>query len=262
MPTRRLPNSQSSVIRTLKTARDAWKQYPDARLIFDSHWAKLDDANAESLLNQFIREVDEVYLAKAAQAPLTDAFSKSMAKLTLYTSHFHQVYDLAVARGEFTAGGRAFYGRPAGATTIPDLSTQAATIEAAEKIESGEPKRAEAEGADHTPMALPSAAQVAGILAEAKDLRSKSQQAQAETDREQNEAAALYPEAQKLAVSICNTVEFQLNERDDLDAPGRRRIARDWGVVYVYEPGETPDADDPNAENATLDSSSAAAGAE
>lgn len=252
MPYRRLPNTISAVLRTLTTARDAWKQFSDARLIKPEHWAKLDDGDPASLLHRLLKEAGDVPLALAAQAPLTDAANKALARLTLYVSHFHQVYDFGVARGVFTAGGRAYYGREVGAASLPDLSSTAAVLEAAGKIAPGETRRAQAGGAGHVPMALPSAAQVAAILAEVEPLHRQSEAAKAHTDRQQEELGALYPEAQKLAVSICNTVEFNLSEREALESGGRRRIARLWGVVYIYEPQETPDPDDPNAANTTL----------
>ena len=54
MPTRRLPNSMSAVLRTLKTAHDTWKATPNAtdRAITTEQWAKLDDAAPASLLNR------------------------------------------------------------------------------------------------------------------------------------------------------------------------------------------------------------------
>ena len=74
----------------LMTTSSSRTQYPAARLI---------------------KEAGDVPLALAAQAPLTDTATRGLARLTLYVSHFHQVYDLGVARGSFTAGGRAYYGR-------------------------------------------------------------------------------------------------------------------------------------------------------
>lgn len=107
-------------------------------------------------------------------------------------------------------------------------------------------------------MALPSAAEVTGLYQTVKAQRDASVTAQAFTDLQKNELAALYPEAQRLAVQLCNTVEFRL-ENDDayqhLAAAGRRAIARRWGVVYIYEPNEIPDPDDTNAANTTLPNS-------
>ena len=241
MPHRRLPNTISSVIRTLQTAHDAWLQYPAARLIADTQWAQLDTAaTPASLLSQLLKEAGDIPLALAAQAPLTDVFNQGLARLTLYVSHFHQVYDLGVVRGTFTAGGRAYYERDVGATALPDLSTAAAVLEAAAKIGPGETKRAAAEGAHSIAMALPSAVEVAAIYATVNAQYIASQQAQAFTDQQQNELATLYPAAQRLAVTLCNTVEYHL-ENDPayatLDDAGRRAIATRWGVVYIFDDG-------------------------
>jgi hypothetical protein len=244
MPHRYLPNTISSVIRTLTTARDAWGQYPAARLITEAQWAQIDPATGDSLLNRLLKEAGDVPLALAAQAPLTDVFNKGLARLTLNVSHFHQVYDLGVARGVFTAGGRAYYGRDVSSNSLPDLRAASDVLEAAAKIGPGEAKRQAAEGAKYVAMALPGAAEVAAIYAEVNTQYKASQQAQAFTDLQQNELAAIYPAAQKLAVSICNTVEFNLGERDDLDDAGRRNIAVLWGVVYIYDDG-TPDTPAP-----------------
>jgi hypothetical protein len=255
MPHRRLPNTNSSVIRTLTTASGAWTDYPAARLISDAQWAKLDQAQPTSLLSRLLKEAGDVPLALAAQAPLTDASTRGLARLTLFVSHFHQVYDFGVARNAFTAGGRAFYDRDVGAAVLPDLTTATAVLTAASKIAPGEAKRQTAEAAAFRAMALPSAAEVTAVYAEVEPLHRQSEVAQAFTAQQQNELSALYPAAQKLAVAICNTVEYHLENDDQythLDAPARRRLARIWGVVYIYEPNETPDESDPNAANTTL----------
>jgi len=237
MPNRRLPNSLAAVIRTLTTARDAWTQFPSDRLISPAHWAKLDPAAPDSFLNLLLKEAGDVPLALAAQAPLTSAFSQSLARLTLLVSHFHQVYDLGVDRGAFSPGGRAFYDRSVTSTAIPDLSTALKVLEAAAHIATGEAARKTAEGAAHIPMTLPSAAEVATARADTVQKRAASEAAKLNTDTQEGELARLYPEAQKLAVSLINTIEFNLDERANLDDAGRRRIARQWGVVYVNNDG-------------------------
>lgn len=215
MPTRRLPNSTATVIRTLITARDAWKQFPNNRLITAAHWAKLDDTNAQSFLSRLLKEAGDVPNALAAQAPLTSAFTQALDRLTLFVSHFHQVYDLGVARGVFTAGGRAHYDRDVTATALPDLSSITAVLEAASKIAPGEAARKAAEGAAHVPMALPSAAEVAAAHADAAAKRAAAESAKLNTDTQQGELA------------------------------GRRRIARLWGVVYLNDDGSAAEESPP-----------------
>jgi len=251
MPSRRLPNSMPAVIRTLKAARDAWKNTPVAadRAISAEHWARLDDTDDESFLNQLLKEASDVDLALAAQAPLSSQFSQVYARLTLFVSHFHQVLDMGIARGAFAAGARGYYGRDIGSTTIPDLSNQVAVMEAAEAVVTGEAARDTAEDTAYVPMALPSAAEVATLRTQFLTLRNQREQAVVKTDREREELMALYAEAQALAVDICDTVEFFY--RKDPDAGSRRTKCERWGVVYHFEPGEQPaPAPNPNPDPA------------
>ena len=250
MPSRRLPNSMPAAIRTLKTARDAWKNTPVAadRAISPDHWAKLDDANPQSFLNKLLKEASDVDLALAAQAPLSTQFGQVYARLTFFVSHFHQVLDMGITRGTFADGARSYYGRDIGATSIPDLSTQTAVMEAAENVVTGEAARFTAEGAAHVPMALPSAAEVAALRTQFLAVFNQRDQALVKTDREREELMALYTEAQVLAVDICDTVEFFF--RKDTDDGSRRTKCERWGVVYHFEPSApaapvTPPANPP-----------------
>src|SRR5476649_2461483 len=186
MPSRKLPNSTPAVIRTLKTGRDCWKNTPNPtdRAITPDQWAKLDDANPNSLLNRLLKEASDVDLAQAAQAPLTTGLAQTAAKLTLTVSHFHQVLDLGITRGTFQAGARSYYGRDVSATTIPDLSTYDAVAEAAENIVTGEAARATAEGNAYVAMQLPAAAEVSALRTQFVTLRNQQKQAEANTDQQ------------------------------------------------------------------------------
>ncbi len=240
MPSRRLPNTMPAVLRTLKAARDTYKATNAAeRAISAAQFASLDDTVPTSLLNRILKEASDVDNAQATQTPLTSQVSQTAARLTMYVSHFHQVLDLGIERGYFAAGARAYYGRDVHATSIPDLSSYAAVEEAAAKVMSGETARAQAEGANHRPMALPNVSEIAMLAGQFNTLYTQSRNAQSNTDKQREEAQALYPEAQALAVDICDTVEFFY--RKDPDASSRRQKCARWGVVYFYEAGETPD---------------------
>ena len=89
-------------------------------------------------------------------------------------------------------------------------------------------------------MTLPSAVEVATLAGQFHALRAASQTAQVNTDTQREELSALYAEAQTAAVDLCDTVEFYY--RKDPDASSRRTKSARWGVVYFYEPSETPPA--------------------
>ncbi len=241
MPYRRLPNTVAAVIRTLKTARDQYKNTANAadRAISAEQFAKLTDTGTPaSLLTRFEKEANDVDLALAAQGAQTTDLSQKAARATMAVSHFHQVFDLGVARGVFPASARRFYGRDITATTVPSLSTYDAVAEAAQKIVDGEAARAQAEGGSYVAMAMPSATEVHDALTAFGGARTAAQSATEKTDREREEAGALYAEAQVLAADICDTVEFFY--RNDPGAGSRRQKCERWGVVYVFGQGEQP----------------------
>jgi hypothetical protein len=240
MPSRRLPNSTPAVTRTLVTARETYKNTanPADRAITADQFAQLDDTDPNSLLNRFIGDVNAVDLAEAAQAPLTSSLNRSAARATQLVSHFHQVLDLGVARGTFAPGARSYYGRDISATTIPDLADYNSVSEAVDAIVAGEAARKKAEGAAYVPMALPSAAEVGTAGAQFKTLRGQSQNALVNTEQQREVLNTLYPQAQALAVDICDTVEFFY--RKETDEGTRRTKCQRWGVVYIYDQPAPP----------------------
>lgn len=241
MPSRRLPNTVAAVLRTLKTARDTYKNTPNAadRAITAEQFAKLTDTGSPaSFLTRFEKECNDVDLALAAQGAQTTDLSQKAARATVAVSHFHQVFDLGVARGVFAASARRYYGRDITATTVPPLTTYDAVAEEGQKIVDGEAARASAEGGSYVAMAMPGATEVHDALTAFGGARTAAQTATVATDVQREEAGALYPEAQALAVDICDTVEFFY--RADPSAGSRRQKCERWGVVYVSAPGVTP----------------------
>ncbi|MEO7934257.1 MAG: hypothetical protein ABIT76_13975 [Chthoniobacterales bacterium] len=240
MPNRRLPNSTPAVLRTFQTAHDTYLLTPVAseRAITAEQFAQLDLTVPTSLFSRFKKEASEVDLALAAQAPLSSDLAVKVARLTLFVSHFHQVLDLGIVRGDFAVGARTFYGRDITATTLPDLTTYVAVAEAAQKIVDGETARATAEGASYQAMALPSAAEVGSVLTAYKAAASASQTATLKTDQERENVSELYPEAQELAVDLCDTIEF-FYRKDPSDGSRRTKCQR-WGVVYLFDTAATP----------------------
>ena len=246
MPSRRLPNSVPTALLGLKTARDFYllTPLPADRAIDAATFAKLDPADPTSFLNRWLKELGDIATAKTAGTPITERLKPKKDRAALLVSHFHQVLDLGITRGTFAAGARSYYGRDAHDTRIPDLSTYEDIATAADDIKKGEADRQTAEGANFIPMALPSAAEVETARVQFKTDLDLSKQAGVTLDREEEEAGALYPEAQALAVDIAKQVEH--HHRQDPDDASRRQKCTRWGVVYVFEPNE-PGAPPPPA---------------
>lgn len=244
MPSRRLPNTTPAVIRTLLTARDKYLATPIAadRAITAEHFAKLDPAIPASLLNRLLKESTDIELALAAQAPLTTLLNQTGARCTMFASHFHQVLDLGIIRGEFAAGARAFYGRGIHDTTLPDLTSYTAVQTALDAIVRGEANRFSEEGPAYIAMSHPSAGECGTLLSGFLNLLRTSETSRQNTDTQREDLQAIYPEAQALAEDLCDTVEFYY--RHDKEPSSRRTKCRRWGVVYLYEPTEPRDEGD------------------
>ncbi len=188
-------------------------------------------------------------IAIGEQGTATDAFSAARKRPAMFVSHFHQVYDLGVARDVFTAAGRSYYGRSISDTTIPDPGDDDDLADALDAIIKGEPDRQAAEGVSFVAMGNPSAAQVVAVRTTFNTARNPKSLALQKTDREREEASVMLPEALERCKDIYETVEY-FYRKDTDDASRRTKCAR-WGVLYVSDPNEpaTPPANPPAPDN-------------
>lgn len=189
-----------------------------------------------SFLNRFLKETGEVDIAIGEQGTATDAFNAARKRAAMFVSHFHQVYDLGVARGAYTAAGRSFYGRDITDTAIPDPATEDDLADALDAIIKGEADRETAEDTAFVAMSNPSAAEVAAVRTAFTATRNPKKLALQKTDREREEASVMLPEALERCKDICDTVEF-FYRKDPDDSSRRQKCAR-WGVQYASDPNE------------------------
>lgn len=240
MPHRVLPNSIPTALRCLKKARDQYllTTNPAERALTAEQFAGLDPADPLSFLNRFLKETGEVDIAIGEQGAATDAFNAARKRAAMFVSHFHQVYDLGVARDVFTAAGRSYYGRSISDTTIPDPGDDDELADALDAIIKGEADRQAAEGAAYVAMSNPSAAQVATVRTAFTAARNPKNLALQKTDREREEASVMLPEALERCKDIYDTVEY-FYRKDPDDSSRRQKCAR-WGVQYASDPNAPP----------------------
>jgi hypothetical protein len=118
------------------------------------------------------------------------------------------------------------------------------------RLVAGETARLAAAPAGHPakPMAMPAIGEVAAARQTLSAARSRQSTVKDTYDKEQSDVETARPPVDTLIADMWDTIEFQLRT---LDGPSRRRRAREWGVVYLNRPGETPDPEQPTGGGAT-----------
>lgn len=242
MPYRRLPNTDMARLRALKAAREMGEQIPPFKLAFSS--ATLQK------LRQFMPQFENMFhqqrSALSLQVNKSREYAALMRKARLYVSHFYQVLNFAIARGDMPASSRKFYGIRENDSRIPPLQTEKDILFWGEKLLKGEAERIASGG---SMMNNPSSAVVRVRYEQFAEAAHSQKITQKSTLYATDRISALRAEADKLIQSIWDEVEatFDLLPDDD-----RREKASRYGVVYVLRPYERNEQPEPVSETADL----------
>jgi len=252
MPARNLPRTLPSALRVMRRCREQFQMTPAPaeQAIGAAIWAELNPANAAGLLRRLETEMGEAATAQAAAGPATADKQVAAVQLLQHCSHFHQVLDLAIARGRWPASVRTFYGRAAASSVLPAMGTEAELDAVADNIVRGEALRQAAEGGGYAPMTNPTAGDVGSLYSTWRNARLTAAGAAQTADEEAEDVSELLPAALALCLDIFDSVEFFY--RKETPDSSRRRKCRRWGVEYLYSSGETPDDPVPVAPAAPL----------
>lgn len=234
MPTIQRPETDVQRLQALEAASLIGSITAPATLAFSA--ATLARVNA--FLPNYRTQMQERGSALSAQAGSTTVAENDINKLEMVVSHFFLVFNLGIKREIYDADDRAHYQLPVSQDSLPDLSTDQAVMTWAGRIISGDAARVTAGGAA---MTNPDAADVQTKLTAV--IASQSNQSLLKTafDTEQEDVAELREEADDIIADVWDEVLFTY--RKDTP-PSKRRKAREYGVVYALEPGETPSPDD------------------
>jgi len=137
MPYRRLPNTDQARLRALKTALEMAAKTDLERLPFSQHSlhsAKTFTPNFESAIIQYRS-------AYRNQASKNSAYNEALKKARLYVSHFIQVLNFAIIRGEMKPEVREFYEINRNERKVPSLALESELLEWGKKVIEGDRKR-------------------------------------------------------------------------------------------------------------------------
>jgi hypothetical protein len=228
MPYRRLPNTDNARLNAMKAAFQKGKDLPPFKLAYSqSTFTKL-----QSFMPYFERAMIEYKQAYLNQVKKSKDYVNALRKVKLYISHFVQVMNMTIARGEQPASIRTFYGMTDDDKRIPGLNTEAEVIKWGECLIKGEQERTRK---GQSPITNPTIALVRVRYEDFMDAYNQQKTLQKTNVRSLKELAQLRSDADNIILAVWNEVEETYK---DLPDELRREKALEYGISYVYRKNE------------------------
>ena len=228
MPYRRLPNTDLARLHALQNAiqRAQTADFTEQVLPY-----KLQ-SETQRFLVQFENVVMQSKDNYKTGVNVNKQYRHIVQNARMYISHFIQVLNLAVIRGEIKKEQKLLYGLDPHQHVVPDLSTEEYLLEWGKKIIEGEQKRTAAGG---FAIYNPSISKVKVHY----DIFCEHQQGHQfriqTTQRVQTDLGTLRRQADALIVQIWDTVEHFF--RHELPF-AKMQKCKEYGVIYYYRKGE------------------------
>lgn len=228
MPYRRLPNTDLSRIGALKKAVEMEGVKHNEQLVLS--YRTIQDASLA--LNRFQKEQKQYKQCYDAQSKMSKTFRVETQTARMYISHFIQVLNMAVQRGEIRKDIKPSYGLETDNYSVPDLVSEQNILEWGEKIIKGEEARTKKGGA---PIYCPTIAKVKvhyNIFAEHLFSMRLFRE---NTAKAIEEMAKLRPAIDDIILDIWNQVEQSFS---DLPVDLKIEECKKFGVIYYFRSSE------------------------
>jgi hypothetical protein len=228
MPYRRLPNTDVARLRALKLAYVKGKELPPFKLAFSSaSYTKL-----LGFLPQFEHSLIVHKSAYNSQVSKSKDYTNTLKKAKLYISHFIQVINMAILRGDIPASILTFYGLQDYENKVPQLNTEAEVLSWGDKLINGESERIRK---GMSPISNPSIALVKVRFENFKDAYNYQKTLQKDNNRTLQSLAKMRSDGDVLIAKIWDEVEASYRELpDDI----RREKSKEYGLTYVFRKNE------------------------
>lgn len=228
MPYRRLPNTDAARIKAMKLAYSKAKELPPFKLAFSQSLFQ----RLQSFMPLFEKNVSESKQTYANKVNKSKDYQQALRKARLYISHFLQVMNMAIQRGEQQPAIREFFGIDPNNSRLPNLISEESVLEWGEKLIKGEQERIKR---GMTPVTNPTIAVVRVRYEQFKETYHAHKIMQKSSSRYVSELAQLRKTADEIIALIWDDVEKTFaNLPEDL----RREKCNEYGLVYVFRKNE------------------------
>ena len=228
MPYRRLPNTDSARLRAMQAViKQGNILLPNELAINQALLLRI-----RAFLPLFKQTIDHQAESFRRQAQNSKTYIDIQKRAKLYISHFIQVVNLAIARGELKPEIRKYYGLDENKKNVPPLNTESDLIFWGEKVIQGEAQRL-LTGAN--PVTNPTVAVVRVRYEDFIRTYHNQKSLQDIFTKACAKVASLRKEADELILEAWNQIE---NHFSSLEPSEMRQNAMIYGVAYVYRKNE------------------------
>jgi len=186
----------------------------------------------QSFLPLFERTIQDHKRTYNQQILKNKDYQAVQRKARMYISHFMQVMNMAIARGELSPITRTYYGFKEDEAKIPLLVSEQDILKWGENVLSGEAKRI-LKGL--TPITNPTSAVVKVWYENFKELNTNQKTIQKNNTKFANELNDMRRQADSIILLVWNEVEQKFN---DLPEQMKRQKSAEYGISYVFRKNE------------------------
>jgi hypothetical protein len=229
MPYRRLPNTDVARLRALRIAFEKGKELPPFQLAFSQATLQKIQSN----LHIFEAAVQESRQAYNAQISKSQEYVKLLKKVKLYMSHFVQVTNMAIIRGDLNTTDSEYFGFKHG-HKVPSFNSEREVIAWGEKLIQGETLRIKNR---LTPVVNPSIAVVKVWYEKFVDANLFQKNLQKNLQRSQKNLIGLRKIVDGIISQIWNEVEKHYQDQPE---EVKRNNCKIYGIVYFFRKNELP----------------------
>ncbi len=230
MPYRRLPNTDQARIKAMKAAVNMSAKEPFGESVLPFKVT----SELNSLLSIFEQKKMLFKQSWDNQVQSNKFYQSIVNNARMYISHFIQVLNLAVMRGEIKKEHKEYYHLDPESHSVPDLTTEASIFLWGKNIINGEKNRLRMEGG--APIYNPTIAKVQVYYEKFKEHKSNQKMYQSTTQRNREELIKLRIDADKIILEIWNEVEAHFQQLGDSEEQIKR--CSEYGVKYYYRKNE------------------------
>ena len=228
MPYRRLPNTDQARLRALKTAvqRAAESDFTEQVLPYRL------STEAENCLLKFENLVSQYQMNFDNKVTANKKYKRMVQNTRMYISHFIQVLNFAVIRGEIKKDQKRLYQLDENNFNLPDLSTEENLLKWGKNIIEGETVRM---GQGGIPINCPAINKVKVHYDMFRENQLSQSMHRMSTERVYEDLESLRREADKIILEIWNTVEAHFDNKLPYE---RMRCCENYGLKFYYRPKE------------------------